>query len=109
MSVDEIESILLLESQLDSQAERRVGVVAEADRAKRPWDRRNVSPRHPRIAAREGRDLVATPIELANELVDDPLRASVPDRRDGLQGRSNLGDPQRLAGPTPYQRAIVGS
>jgi hypothetical protein len=36
MSVDEIESILLLESQLDRQAERRVGVVAETDRAKSP-------------------------------------------------------------------------
>src|SRR5664280_3567966 len=101
MSVDEIESMLLLESQVDVQTERRVGFVAEIDRAKSPGHRRDVSPRRPRIAAREGRDLVATPIELANELVDDPLRAPVADRRDGLQRRSDLGDPQPLAGLTP--------
>jgi hypothetical protein len=47
MGVDEIESILLLEDQLDRPAERRSGVVAEADRAKGPWDRRNMSSRHP--------------------------------------------------------------
>src|SRR5664279_1555739 len=103
MSVDEIESILLLESQLDVQTERRVGFVAEIDRAKSPGHRRDVSPRRPRIAAREGRDLVATPIELANQLVDDPLGSPITERRDGLQGRSNLGDPQRLADPTAYQ------
>jgi hypothetical protein len=51
---------------------------------------------------------VATPIELTDQLTDDPLGSPVTDRRDSLQGRSNLGDPQRLAGPTPYQRAIVG-
>jgi hypothetical protein len=68
-----------------------------------------MSPRHPRIAAREGRDLVVTSVQLTNQLVDDPLGSPVTERRDGLQGRSDLGDPQRLAGPTPYQRAIVGS
>src|ERR1035437_9732167 len=101
MGGDELENVLLLEDQLDRPAERRGGVVAEADRAKRPWDRRNVSPRHPRIATREGRDLVATPIELTNQLADDPLGSPVTDRRDGLQGRSYLGDPQRMAAPTP--------
>jgi hypothetical protein len=68
-----------------------------------------MSPRHPRIATREGRDLVATPVQLTNQLADDPLGSPITERRDGLQGRSDLGDPQRLAGPTAYQRAIVGS
>jgi hypothetical protein len=52
---------------------------------------------------------MATPIELMNQLADDPLGSPVTDRRDGLQGRSDLGDPQRLASLTPNQRAIVGS
>src|SRR5450759_10364 len=101
MGVDKIETVLLLEDHLERPAARRGGVVAEPDRPKGPWDRRNESARHPRIAAREGRDLVATPIELTNPITDDPLGSPVTDRRDGLQGRSDLGDPQRLAGPTP--------
>src|ERR1035437_5708239 len=62
MRVDEVETVLLVQDQLNRPAKRRGGVVAEADRAKRPWDRRNMPPRHLRLAAREGRDLVATPI-----------------------------------------------
>src|SRR5665647_3177259 len=101
--MDEIEVVLLVEDELDRPVEGRCRVVGETDRAERPGNRRNVPPRHLRVAAGEGRDLAATPVELNNQLADDPLGSPVTDRRDGFQGRSNLGDPQRLAGPTPYQ------
>ena len=66
MSMDEIEIVLQFEDKLGGLAERQCRVVTEADRAERPSDRRNVSPRHPRIAAGERGDLMATPIELVH-------------------------------------------
>ena len=111
MGMDEVKIVLQFEDQFGGPAERRCRVVSEADRAKRPWDRRNVSPRHPRIAARERRDLVATPIQLVHQLVDDPLCSPVAGRWNGLDRRGYLGDPQRLPGPRarPTHRRAMAS
>jgi hypothetical protein len=38
---------------------------------------------------------VTPAIELADEAVDDPFRAPVGERRDALEGRGDLCDPQR--------------
>jgi len=37
---------------------------------------------------------VATPVELGNESVDDPLRPAIGTRRHPLEGRRHLGDPE---------------
>src|SRR5206468_624580 len=51
------------------------------------------------IAAREQRDVVPPCDLLADERVDDPLGAAVAGGRDGLEGRRDLGNPER---PPPF-------
>ena len=52
-------------------------------------------PGHLRVAAGEGRDLVAAPVELLDELVDDALGPAIRTRRDALHRRRDLGDAKR--------------
>ena len=74
------------------QLEPRGGVPQVAGRAEGLGDRGDEPPRHDRVAGREGRHLVAAPVELVDEAVDDALGPAVGERRDALQRRSDLGD-----------------
>ena len=84
-------------SQDGVQRRDRVGrpVIDPAERPQGPLDGRDQPRRGRRVAAGEEGHLVAAPLELAQQLVDDPLGAAVATGWHGLQGRRHLGDAQR--------------
>ena len=75
------------------QVEVGRGITRVARRAERLRDGRHVMTGNLRIAAGEGRHLVAAPVELSDELEHDALGAAVGAWRDALHGRGDLGDP----------------
>ena len=93
MAVDDVEVRAAVEHVAHGQEEIGRGVTHVARRAKRLRDGRHVMTGNLRIAAGEGRHLVAAPVELSDELEHDALGAAVGAWRDALHGRGDLGDP----------------
>jgi len=93
MAVDDVELVGTVQDGAHRQVEVRRRVAAVAGRPERLGNGRDETPGHLRVAAGEGRQLMTPPIELADELDDDPLGAAVCLRRDALHRRRDLCDP----------------
>ena len=84
MAVDDVELVRAVEDIPDRQVEIRRRVAAVAGRPEGLRDGRDEASRHLRIAAGEGRHLMAAPIQLAHELDDRRARC----RRTPSAGRA---------------------
>ena len=95
--MDHVEVVGPAEDGVERGQDVRTVLGGSPGRTKCPLDRRHEPAGGRRIAAGEHGHVVAAPIELANELVDDPLGTAVARRRDGLERRRDLGDPEASA------------
>ena len=92
MRVDDVELIGLPEDRVERRQDKRPILGDPPLGPERPLDRRNQPAGRRRVAAGEHGHIVAAPVELTDELIDDPLGSAVAGRRDGLEGRRDLGD-----------------
>ena len=108
MGVDDVELVGVVEDLAHRREEVRERLAGVPDRAQRLGDGGDVSAGDLRVAAGEGRDLVAAAIELDDELVDDPLGAAVGAGRHPLEGRCDLGDAERAVHGAIPRQMIAG-
>ena len=96
MTVDDVELGGMREHGLDRLLHVGQRVARVADRPERSGHGLDVATRDHGVAAREGGDLVSSPIELRDQTVDDPLGAAIRPGRDALEGRGCLGDTEAV-------------
>jgi hypothetical protein len=95
--VDEVEFRGMGQDFVERQLHVRQRIAGVAKGPERLGHRLDVTAGHHRIAAREGRDLVAAAVKLRDQPVDDPLRPAVRPRRHTLERRGDLGDAERTS------------
>ena len=104
--VDDVELGTLLNDHLDRRREPATRVALDPGRSKRAVDCRDELARYVRVAAGEHRHVVPALDQLRGQLMHDSLRAAIRGRRDALDRRRDLRDPQAAHGGSHQLRPI---